>query len=80
MITSIQQWGNSLGLRIPVSFIKDLHLHKSSKVNLAIENGRLTIKPLKTIRYNLSSLVAKIKPDNVHSAVETGRAKGQEAW
>lgn len=80
MITTIQQWGNSLGLRIPISFAKDLHIHKSSKVDLAIEHGQMVIKPVRSVKYRLSSLVGKIKPQNLHSEADTGSKTGREAW
>ena len=45
MTTKVQQWGNSLALRIPKSFAKDVHLSKGASVDLSVDGGRLVIRP-----------------------------------
>ena len=45
MTTKIQQWGNSLALRIPRSLARDIHLAKGAPVDLSVKGGRLVIKP-----------------------------------
>ncbi len=46
MQTQIGQYGNSLTLRIPKPFAKDLGLAKGSEVDLRLEDGRLVIEVL----------------------------------
>ena len=43
MITKIQKWGNSLGLRIPKGIAEDAHVAEGARVDLKVENGRLVI-------------------------------------
>ena len=38
MQTSVQKWGNSLGLRIPGVYAKELHLLDGSIVDIVIFN------------------------------------------
>jgi antitoxin MazE len=81
MQTKIQRWGNSLGLRIPKSFASEAHVEAGSAVDLSVEDGRLIVRPLASPRrYDLKSLVAAIKPHNVHDAIDWGDARGREAW
>lgn len=47
MQTQIGQYGNSLTVRIPKPFAKDLGLVKGSKVDLRIEDGKLIIEVLR---------------------------------
>jgi antitoxin component of MazEF toxin-antitoxin module len=55
MELQINQWGNSLALRIPASVAKQMRLNKGSKISLVVNNdGKAAIealpeaKPIKT--------------------------------
>ena len=78
MTTKIQQWGNSLALRIPKSFAKDIHLARGAAVDLSVNGGRLVIDPSPQSKYVLSSLLRKIKKSNLHTEVDAGRSVGSE--
>ncbi|MBI4565245.1 MAG: AbrB/MazE/SpoVT family DNA-binding domain-containing protein [Planctomycetes bacterium] len=78
MITQIQKWGNSLGIRIPRSFAKQARVDRGSEVDLAVERGRLVIRPVKPAKYRLEALLGKIRPDNLHTEVDTGSPAGRE--
>ena len=39
MQTMIQQWGNSLALRIPKAFARQTNVKKGSRVRLVVEKG-----------------------------------------
>jgi len=80
METRIQKWGNSLGLRIPRSFAAEAQVEEGSTVDLSVENGRLLVRPLRTRKYALSALLKKVKPQNLHAEVATGKRVGRETW
>ncbi len=47
MELQINQWGNSLALRIPASVAKKMHLNKGSKISLVVDNtGKAAIEAL----------------------------------
>lgn len=46
MQTQIGQYGNSLTIRIPKPFAKDLGIAKGSEVDLRVEDGKLVIEVL----------------------------------
>lgn len=47
MELQINQWGNSLALRIPASVAKKMHLNKGSKISLVVDNaGKAAIQAL----------------------------------
>jgi antitoxin MazE len=51
MELQINQWGNSLALRIPASVAKQMHLNKGSKISLVVDNaGKAAIQALPEIR------------------------------
>ncbi len=80
MITKIQKWGNSLGLRIPKSFAKEAQVEAGGRVDLSLQKGALLIRPLRPRRFRLETLLAEITPENLHDEVPTGKPKGREAW
>jgi antitoxin MazE len=77
MQTVVQKWGNSLGIRIPALYTKDLELKNGSTVEISEEEGRLVIIPK---RNSLNELLAKVTTDNIHEAIETGLSIGNEEW
>lgn len=80
MVTKIQKWGNSLGLRIPKSFAKDAGVEEGSPVDISIEGDRLIVQPVRPTKYELKDLVSQIREDNIHDEIPTGRRAGREVW
>ena len=80
MVTKIQKWGNSLGLRIPKSFAKEAGVKEGSAVDLSIQGGNLVIKTVRPLRYELGDLLSDIREDNLHDEIETGESVGREGW
>lgn len=78
MTTRIQQWGNSLALRIPRSFASQLRVERGSEVDLSLERGRLVLRPTKPARYRLEALLRRITPKNLHREINGGKPRGRE--
>ena len=80
MVTKIQKWGNSLGLRIPKSFAKEAGVKEGSAVDIFLVGDRLVIRPLRNEKYQLSDLLSQVREDNLHEEISTGDAVGREVW
>ena len=80
MVTTIQKWGNSLGLRIPKSVAHDAHVREGTAVEIRSQGGRLVISPIKTKRYRLDDLLKQVTRHNIHREIDTGDAVGNEVW
>ena len=78
MKTLVQQWGNSLALRIPKAFAQQVNVRKGSPVRLTTEKGKLVMTPLSGKELSLKQLLAKVKPRNVHSETDWGPIVGKE--
>lgn len=78
MHKKIHKWGNSLGLRIPKSFAEEAGVGAGSKVDLAVQNGELIVRPVGRVRYTLKDLLSGVTPDNIHLETNTGQAVGRE--
>ena len=80
MQTMIQQWGNSLALRIPKAFAQQAKVKKGSRVRLTVEKNRLVIEPVEKSKITLKSLLAGVTPENIHPETDWGRPMGKEIW
>ena len=67
MVTRVQQWGNSQGLRIAKSLLEEVGIHVGDRVRVSIRDRRLVIEPVAAGRgrHDLRALVADISPFKV---------------
>ena len=79
MQTQIGKWGNSLAVRIPGAYAKDLGLREGLKLDISLLRGGLFFR-LVSKEYSLKELVAGITPQNVHEEMDWGEAVGREGW
>ena len=80
MHTTVQKWGNSLALRIPLSVARDIRLHQGSVVEIALIAGKMVVKPRRRQHYTLAQLLRGVTKRNRHAALEWGGRVGQEVW
>lgn len=76
----VQEWGNSLALRIPKSIANEIGLKRNSPVELSLMDGKLVIAPLVEPALSLEHLLAQVTEDNLHGEVDMGPATGGEVW
>jgi len=80
MRTRIRKWGNSLALRIPKPFAKEVGLDRDIAVEVSLEEGRLVVVPFVESSPTLDQLLETVTEENRHHEVDTGPALGEEAW
>lgn len=80
MRSKVQQWGNSLALRIPKAFAEETGLGARSEVDITVEGQALVVAPVRAPRYTLEALLEGVTPDNLHDEVDTGPPVGREVW
>lgn len=47
MRSRVSQWGNSLAMRIPASFSREVRIEAGNAVELQVEDGHLVITPVR---------------------------------
>ena len=82
MTSQVEQWGNSLGVRIPVAMAKDPGLRKGSELDLQQVAGSLVLRPVvrPEIEYSLEEMLAQITPESLHRETDWGAPEGREGW
>ena len=76
----LHRWGNSVGIRLPKPMLEQLGLKEGSKVDVAIEDGRLVIEPLRRKRLTMAELLEGISPEDRPELLDWGPPVGREVW
>ncbi len=82
MVTKVQKWGNSQGLRLAKQVLLDARISIGDDVDVSARDGMIVIAPVRRVRNgrSLQDLVARI-PKNYRAAeVNWGKAEGGEVW
>ena len=65
-MTTVQKWGNSLGVRIPHNIAEDIGLSEGKQVTVEKSGKTIVVRPLKIPRYSLKKLLKGITPKNIN--------------
>jgi antitoxin MazE len=82
MVTKIQKWGNSQGLRLAKQVLEDAHLAVGDDVDVTVRDGVIVIAPARRVRGKLSlqELVSRIPKSCKAGETDWGEPVGKEAW
>jgi antitoxin MazE len=79
-VLDLKQWGNNLGVRIPVAVARAAHLHVDQRVRVAVEEGRVVITPLDDAPLTLEQRLARFDPARHGGEVMAVEPLGAEKW
>jgi antitoxin MazE len=77
-VTTVQKWGNSLGLRIPKPLAREVGLGPGSRVIVKADRGRLVVSAVDVPRYTLAGLLARLTKVNLHGDALADAPTGRE--
>ena len=82
MVTRIQKWGNSQGLRLAKRLLEDAHISVGDDVDVTARDGLIVIAPARRIRgkHSLTELVSRIPTGDKAEETRWGEPMGREAW
>jgi antitoxin MazE len=83
MVTKVQKWGNSQGLRLAKQVLEEAHISIGDPVDVSARDGVIVIAPIRrSVRGGLSlqELVARIPKNYKPQEIEWGEPVGSEAW
>jgi antitoxin MazE len=80
MVTRIQKWGNSQGLRLARQVLEDAQISVGDEVDVAVRDGVIVIAPARRIRgkQSLQELVSRIPKDYKPGEIYWGKPVGRE--
>lgn len=71
--TSLRKVGGSVMLAVPPALLDILQLRPGARVGIAVDDGRLIVKPQSRPRYSLADLLAQCGP-------KATRSKRDKEW
>ena len=81
MMVKVLKWGNSLALRIPKAFAREIEIEENSSVNLTLADGKISVEPVSmNYEYSLDELIEQVNENNLHCEYDTGKPRGKEIW
>ncbi len=82
MVTKVQKWGNSQGLRFSKAILEEAHINVGDQVNISVKKGQIIVEPVTKVRgkYDLRELVSKMPQNYQVEELDWGKPKGKEVW
>lgn len=79
-VLDLKQWGNNLGVRLPMVVARAAHLHVNQRVRVSVEDGRVIITPVDDAAPTLEQRLAKFDPARHGGEAMATEALGAEKW
>lgn len=81
MIAKIQKWGNSLGLMVPMTVLKEASLSVGESVDIVVNKGKIVVSPALQTRgkYSFKELVSRLPRKHAVREEERDAAVVREA-
>ena len=82
MLTKVQKWGNSQGLRLPKALLDEAQIKVGDEVKISVDKGRIIVEPATKVRgkYDLETLVSRMPKGYQAEELDWGPPVGREAW
>lgn len=80
MVVQFAKWGNSIAVRIPAAFIKDIGASEGQCADLSLQDGKLVITPVEGPVYDLDELLAAWPEGEHDEETDWGPPVGNEVW
>ena len=80
MVSKVQQWGNSQGVRLPKNVLDLAHIAVGDEVEIIVDDRQILVKKVRRSKYDLAELVSRIPKRYKAREVNFGRPVGKEEW
>jgi antitoxin MazE len=82
MVTKVQKWGNSQGLRFAKEVLDEAQIGVGDQVKVSVRRGRIIVESITKVRgrYQLKELVARIPKGYSAEEAPWGAPTGKESW
>jgi antitoxin MazE len=82
MLSRVQKWGNSQGVRIPKNLLEHSRIKIGEEVDISVQEGKIIVEPVKRIRgkYDIKELAKKMPQQCSLDEEDWGIPVGREEW
>lgn len=78
MVVQYAMWGNSVALRIPSAFAKEIQAQPGKSAEITVLDGKLVVTPVEVPVYTLDELLAGVTSENLHGESFASAPVGNE--
>lgn len=80
MVTKVQKWGNSQGLRLAKHLLEDARIEVGDDVEIIVGEEQITIKKVIKPKFDLAEMVARMPRGYKAREESFGKPAGLEEW
>ena len=80
MVTKVQKWGNSQGLRLAKHILESASIAIGDDVEVIVGEEQIIIKKVVKPKFDLAEMVARMPRDYKAREESLGKPVGKEAW
>jgi antitoxin MazE len=80
MVSKVQKWGNSQGLRLPKHVLEIADILVGDDVEIIPQEGRIIIKKVAKRRFDLAEMVSRMTRNYKAREESFGKPVGKEEW
>ena len=80
MVSKVQRWGNSQGLRLSKQVLELADIAVGDDVEIVVGDHQITVRKVKRTKFDLAELVARIPKGYRAEEVDFGPPVGKEDW
>ena len=80
MVTKVQKWGNSQGLRLAKHVLENAQLAIGDDVEIIVGEEEITIKKVVRPKFDLAEMVTRMPRNYKPKEVSFGKPVGREEW
>ncbi len=80
MLSKVQKWGNSQGLRLPRHVLETVGISVGDDVDVIPRNGKILIRKASKRKFDLAEMVSRMPRDYKAREESFGKPVGKEEW
>jgi antitoxin MazE len=80
VVTRVQKWGNSQGLRLPKHVLETADISLGDDVEVIPQQGQIIIKKVSKPKFDLAEMVSRMPRDYEVREESFGKPMGREEW
>ena len=82
MVTKVQKWGNSQGVRLNKQVLQEAAIGVGDEVEVSVREGVVVVTPVRRVRggHDLRELVRGIPQGHSEGELDWGAPVGREVW
>lgn len=80
IVTKVENWGNSQGVRLPKQVLEMAHLGVGDEIEVVVGQDEITLRKVRCKKFDPGELVAKMPRGYRGGEDPLGRPVGNEVW